>query len=105
MIFAQKKTCAFLSYEFLISCCHMMTCFVFQSFVSCSLGVGSVGFVVIPYAVGNALMALIGGYLAKYVGRVSIVTVGELYMLHGFVIMSLFHICVNTIVWYTWEVY
>ncbi|XP_041979540.1 UNC93-like protein [Aricia agestis] len=46
------------------------------AFVSCAVGTGSVGFVMLAFGVADALGCMLSGYLAKLTGRVPLVTIG-----------------------------
>lgn len=47
-----------------------------QAFVSCALGVGNVGFVMISFGVANCSSAMAFGYLIEYLGRLPIFCFG-----------------------------
>lgn len=54
-----------------------------QAYVSCALGVSSVGFVMIAFGIVNAICSLFFGTMMKYIGRVPIILLG------GFVHLAL----------------
>ena len=47
-----------------------------QSYVTCTVGVGWVGYVMICYGVTDALCSFLAGRLVKHVGRVTLFTFG-----------------------------
>lgn len=49
-----------------------------QAFVSCALGIPSVGYVMICFGVVNALCSLLFGSVMKYIGRAPIIALGAL---------------------------
>ncbi|XP_077988187.1 protein unc-93 homolog A-like [Glandiceps talaboti] len=49
-----------------------------KSYVSCVIGVDMVGYVMICYGVSDALFSVSAGYIAKYIGRVSLVAIGAI---------------------------
>jgi len=51
--------------------------FLFQSYVSCSLGMWMVGLVGIPGSIMNAIMSFSGGHIIKFTGRLPVFTFGE----------------------------
>lgn len=47
-----------------------------QAFITCALGVGQIGFIMISFGVFNCSAAMIFGYLVEYIGRAPIFTFG-----------------------------
>lgn len=52
---------------------------MFQSYVSCTIGVRKVGYVMIAFGVTNALTSFLIGRLEVYIGRKLIFTVGGVF--------------------------
>lgn len=51
---------------------------IFQAYVSCALGIHQIGYVMICFGVVNAICSIIFGSIMKYIGRIPIITLGEL---------------------------
>ncbi|XP_014290351.1 UNC93-like protein isoform X2 [Halyomorpha halys] len=60
-----------------------------QAYVSCALGIPSVGYVMICFGVVNAICSLIFGTLMKYIGRFPIMALGA--VVHAALVIILLH--------------
>ena len=58
-----------------------------QAYVSCTLGIALVGYVMILYGIVNAICSVIFGWLMKFIGRIAIIIFGAL--VHGSVVVML----------------
>ena len=58
--------------------CSSPIIFSYQSYVTCTVGVGWVGYVMICYGVTDAICSLVSGRLIKHVGRIPVFTFGAL---------------------------
>lgn len=47
-----------------------------QAFITCALGVGQIGFIMISFGIFNCTAAMVFGYLVEYIGRVPIFMFG-----------------------------
>lgn len=50
--------------------------YCFQAYVSCALGIPSVGYVMICFGVVNAICSLLFGTIMKYIGRLPLMALG-----------------------------
>jgi hypothetical protein len=57
-------------------------CVGVQAYVSCSLGIWMVGFVVICFGVTDSLSSLLFGYVTKFLGRPAVFAFGKHFVLH-----------------------
>ncbi|XP_070538700.1 protein unc-93 homolog A-like isoform X2 [Ptychodera flava] len=60
-----------------------------KSYISCALGVDMVGYILICYGVGDTIFSLLVGRVAKYTGRVALVTTAALINLILFITLLL----------------
>lgn len=61
----------------------------FQAYVSCALGIPSVGYVMICFGVVNAICSLLFGSIMKFVGRLPLMALGGI--VHACLIFILLH--------------
>lgn len=59
--------------------------FFLQAYVSCALGIHSIGYVMICFGVVNAICSIVFGSIMKYIGRTPIIALGIVFhFLHSF---------------------
>ena len=47
-----------------------------QAFVTCSLGIHMIGYVMIVFAVSNSIVSFVSGHIVRYITRVTFIIVG-----------------------------